>query len=187
MNLYFNYEILFLLLSAIDNVIGSKYSISAPIGIPYAILDTRTFVLSNNLEIYNAVVSPSNVGLIAIITSFISLFLTLFTSEFISISFGPFPFIGDIRPFNTWYLPLKLPIFSNVIIFLESSTTHIIESSLYSFVHILHLSLSVIFPHIEQFFIFDLTSNIEIENKNLNAIDSIVDIFGSDLVEMEGW
>ena len=29
--------------------------------------------------------------------------------------------------------------------------------------------------------------NIEIENKNLNAIDTIVDIFGSDLVEMEGW
>jgi len=28
--------------------------------------------------------------------------------------------------------------------------------------------------------------NIEIENKELNAIDSIVDIFGSDLVEMEG-
>ena len=28
--------------------------------------------------------------------------------------------------------------------------------------------------------------NIEIDNKELNAIDSIVDIFGSDLVEMEG-
>ena len=28
--------------------------------------------------------------------------------------------------------------------------------------------------------------NIENENRELNAIDSIVDIFGSDLVEMEG-
>ena len=28
--------------------------------------------------------------------------------------------------------------------------------------------------------------NIENKNKELNAIDNIVDIFGSDLVEMEG-
>ena len=65
------YEILFLFDKAIDNVIGSRYSISAPIGIPYAIFETITFEPSSNLDIYNAVVSPSNVGLIAIIISFI--------------------------------------------------------------------------------------------------------------------
>ena len=35
----------------------------------------------------------------------------------------------------------------------------------------------------------EVTDNdsIEKENEELNTIDSIVDIFGSDLVEMEGW
>ena len=50
MKLNFIYEILFLLFKAIDKVIGSKYSISAPIGIPYAILETITLVFSNNFD-----------------------------------------------------------------------------------------------------------------------------------------
>ena len=52
---------------------------SAPSGIPYAILETITFSLSNILDIYSAVVSPSNVGLIAIIISSIFSFFTLFS------------------------------------------------------------------------------------------------------------
>ena len=63
------YSISFRSVNALSSVIESIYSISAPIGIPLAILVTLIFKPSNIFFIYKLVVSPSILGLTAIITS----------------------------------------------------------------------------------------------------------------------
>ena len=123
---------------AISNVNESIYSISDPNGIPWAIVETVTSSFSNNLEIYLDVVSPSILGLTAIITSFIFSFFILFNKSSILISSGVTPSTGEIKPFNTWYNPLNTPTFSNKITFLGSSTTHRTFLSLESSEHISH-------------------------------------------------
>ena len=69
MSFILTYSISFLSFNALSNVSESIYSISAPIGIPLAILVTFKFKSSNILFIYKLVVSPSILGLTAIITS----------------------------------------------------------------------------------------------------------------------
>ena len=60
---------------------------------------------SNILDKYKAVVSPSNVGLVAIITSLILSFLILDINVSIFSWSGPIPFEGCITPFKTWNSP----------------------------------------------------------------------------------
>lgn len=63
------YSIFFLSSNALSRVIASIYSISAPTGIPLAILDIFISISPKILLIYKAVVSPSILGLKARIIS----------------------------------------------------------------------------------------------------------------------
>ena len=87
--------------NAFVSVTSSVYSKSPPTGIPCAILVTFTPKGFNNFDIYIDVASPSTLGLVAIITSFIFPSDILFNNYFIFISSGPIPFIGEIVPCNT--------------------------------------------------------------------------------------
>ena len=75
---YTFYEIIFLSSHALDIIIGSRYSMSPPIGIPYDNLDTLTLYFSNIFWMYNDVTSPSIDGFNAIIISFTSSLILFF-------------------------------------------------------------------------------------------------------------
>lgn len=126
----------------LESVCLSIYSISPPTGIPDAILVIFTSCSSNSLTIYKAVVSPSKVGFVAIITSSIASFLTLSTSSPNLNSFGPIPFNGDKTPFNTWKRPLYSPVDSIIVKSWDCSTTQRILSR-FNDEHILQGSTSV--------------------------------------------
>ena len=102
MMLYNNYEIILRLSNALSKVNASIYSISAPIGIPEAILVTSTSNPDNTFLMYKAVISPSIHGFTAIITSLKSslVILSINLSNFKSSGFIPSKV--DIKPFKTW-------------------------------------------------------------------------------------
>lgn len=62
-------------------------------------------------------VSPSILGLTAIIISLILLLFILLINESIFISLGLIPSKGDIKPSKTWYTPLNVPTFSMILHF----------------------------------------------------------------------
>jgi transketolase len=83
--------------SARSNVTSSIYSKSPPTGTPLAILVTLIPVGFINLLIYIAVVSPSRLEFVAMITSSTSC-CNRCMSSFNLMSFGPIPSIGEIAP-----------------------------------------------------------------------------------------
>ena len=154
------YSDIFIRLSKANSKVSeSRYSISAPIGTPWAIFVITTFSFDNIFDIYNAVVSPSILGLTAIIISLIFSFFTLSSKFEIFISSGVILSSGDIRPPSTWYFPLKTPIFSKVIKFLGSSTIHKTPVSCVLSEHISHISVSDKLLQMEHFLIFVLVAN----------------------------
>ena len=86
--------------NALKSVTSSIYSRSPPTGTPLAILVTLIPACYIILLIYIAVVSPSRLELVAIITSSTS-FWSLFISSASLISDGPIPSIGLIAPWST--------------------------------------------------------------------------------------
>ena len=102
-----HYSISFLSINALSNVNASIYSISAPKGIPLAILVTFTLRPSNIFFMYKLVVSPSMVGFTAIIISSNCDFWILEINFSIPISSGFIPSNGDIKLFKTWYKAIK--------------------------------------------------------------------------------
>ncbi len=122
----------------------SAYWISLPTDIPYASLEILTLNGFKTFAINIAVVSPSSVGLVAKITSLISLLFLMFkTSSFMLNCFGPIPLNGEIKPCKTWYLPKKALVLSKLMTSLELSTTHITLLSLFSSEQIEHILFSV--------------------------------------------
>ena len=118
---------------------------------------------------YKAVVSPSKLGFKAKTTSFIPLFRINSAILAMFISSGPIPSIGDIKPFRTKYLPEYEPIFSNKKTFLGSSTTHRIELSLNSLLHISQILFSEKVLQISHRLTLLLTSLILSENKLITS------------------
>ena len=88
--------------SARKSVTSSMYSRSPPTGTPLAILVTLMPVGLISLLIYIAVVSPSRLELVAMMTSFTSSVCNLVINSFSLISEGPIPSIGEIAPCSTW-------------------------------------------------------------------------------------
>ena len=74
-------------------------------------LETLKPVRLTSLLIYIAVVSPSRLEFVAMITSSTSPWSRCINSLSL-ISFGPIPSIGEIAPWRTWYTPSYLLVFS---------------------------------------------------------------------------
>jgi len=99
---------------ALDKVIPSEYSIS----LPWEFRRRSLLLYAQGFNQINEIKgsgSPSTVGLLARITSEIFSFRSLSSSSFIFRWSGPTPSKGEIAPCNTWYLPLKPPVFSMAI------------------------------------------------------------------------
>ena len=130
-----------------------------PTGTPLAIRLTLIPAGLISLLIYIAVVSPSRLEFVAIMTSSTSP-CRRSISSFRRMSPGPMPSIGEMAPWRTWYTPLYFPVFSYAARSRGDSTTMMVFLSRSELLHMGQISRSVSVQHSLQYLTFFLASTM---------------------------